>query len=1077
MAVRYLRIGLAGLLALCTGPALTASLPPIPSASRPRVDSLSPEQGRKLIVDDWIKQASATGTAVTTESDARGGCDGIKDGKYAFHTVEEPNPWWQVNLGRKVPIQRIVVYNRLDYAPGLHNADTLQILTSDDGRQWSLIHDNKGKHFGGVQGAPPLDVRFPEDQVAARFVRFQIPSRRNIYLHLDEVEIYGSDPAENLALHRAANQSSISQWSTAKPMQGPLVSYPVKAVIKSARKLAAHLSRQGVDCSQTLRDLDAVASAAAALPENPPGDEVRSLYLKTRWIVRELVFSNPLLDFNELLFVKRFTQETYPDICLNHMPWVSRPGGDLCVLSAPERGSLASLLRSGSSEKPRPQASLLVRSILNGALGPGHVHGMDLWWDGSRIVFGYARAATDQPPEGWMDRSRSYHLRRTVEPIHIYEVDTTGNNLRQLTFGEWSDLDPTYTPSGDIVFVSERCGTSLQCNEYDKDETSCNLYTMRPDGSGIRRLSVNKDGDYLPHTLDDGTIGYVRWEYHERSWAFIQSVWTIHPDGTFADAVFKQHFTNPWALEDTRSIPGSKKLVSIAAGHHTLAVGPIVVLDVSRGVNDPSGISIVTPQVKPTEGGMDGVVVSEGGTRDGSGLYSTPWALSEKFFLASYTYSNRETDAKGYGLYLVDVFGNKELIYRDPQISSFMPIPLRSRPLPPVLPELVELEKTATCILSDATFGSEELAGRARFLRIAEPIGWPYDNQLGGQRYGEKGPNLINWTPVRILGDLPLEADGSAHFEVPADTAVYFQLLDENRMELRRMRSFISFQPGEKRLCAGCHETRGVSPRPSVLPLAATRPPQALIAPPWGAKPVSFLRDIQPILDRNCVACHTGLKPSGGVDFSAGLTDWSGGTIPGYGFNRAFETINRSGLAAVAEPNIQDSSITPSMAYGAHRSKLMAAIDSKSHRERVSLTPDERLRLTMWIDANAPYHDRFVNKRAAQPAYDIAGDRHLAAEIKAVHARRCVECHKPQDISRVDWIDLRHPERSLFLHAPLGGETKAGRKCNPAVYPDTNDPDYKSLLDLVTKAAQEAWKKPRRDLQAIMKEAAFAEAR
>ena len=91
----------------------------------------------------------------------------------------------------------------------------------------------------------------------------------------------------------------------------------------------------------------------------------------------------------------------------------------------------------------------------------------------------------------------------------------------------------------------------------------------------------------------------------------------------------------------------------------------------------------------------------------------------------------------------------------------------------------------------------------------------------GGQRYGEKGPHLINWTPIRILGDVPVEQDGSAHFEVPADTAVYFQLLDENRMELRRMRSFISFQPGETRACAGCHETRGVVPRVSWHPAQA----------------------------------------------------------------------------------------------------------------------------------------------------------------------------------------------------------------------------------------------------------------
>jgi len=180
--------------------------------------------------------------------------------------------------------------------------------------------------------------------------------------------------------------------------------------------------------------------------------------------VRRLAFANPLLGFDRLLFVKRFTQEAYPDVCLNHMPWVSRPGGDLCILEG--------------LESPRE-----VRTLLNGALGPGHVHGMDLWWDADRVVFGYAKARTDQPPEGWLDRTTSYRLRRTEEPIHIFEIGIDGKGLRQLTRGEWSDLDPTYLPGGDIAFVSERCACSLQCNEFDKDETSCNLYVMRPDRS------------------------------------------------------------------------------------------------------------------------------------------------------------------------------------------------------------------------------------------------------------------------------------------------------------------------------------------------------------------------------------------------------------------------------------------------------------------------------------------------------------------------------------------------------------------------------------------------------------------
>src|ERR1035437_1413241 len=160
---------------------LTAGLAPVPSVSCPRDQALSGEALRLQIEDDWLKQASAiedgTAGAVTTETDARGGCDGIKDGKYAFHTGQQANPWWQVDLSEVVPLNRVVVFNRLDYAPGLHNADNLRILTSEDGKQWTLRHENKGKNFGGITGAPPLDVRFGDNEVRGRFVRLQIPSR------------------------------------------------------------------------------------------------------------------------------------------------------------------------------------------------------------------------------------------------------------------------------------------------------------------------------------------------------------------------------------------------------------------------------------------------------------------------------------------------------------------------------------------------------------------------------------------------------------------------------------------------------------------------------------------------------------------------------------------------------------------------------------------------------------------------------------------------------------------------------------------------------------------------------------
>jgi len=1018
-----------------------------------------------LIEADWLRQAEAwiePPKPAQTFEDARGAVDGIRDGKYGFHSGHQANPWWQVELGSEPkPISRIVVYNRLDYAPGLHNADDLVVLTSDDGKDWKLQYHNDGKFFGGVSMAEPLKIRFEGGGLSARYVRLMIPSERPVFFHLDEVEVYGpEDPKLNLALGRPVDQSSTSPWSTPKGRieKKHQPTYPIEYFLERGRRLSRDLQQMSVDTEAFSAQLRRLEQDFRRLGSEAGKDTRRRLYLEVRRAIRRAAFSNPLLDFEELLLVKRFTQETYPDVCLNHMPWVSRPGGDICVLTM-----------AGPDREPQ------VRNILRGRLGPGHVHGIDLSWGADRIVFGYARAASDQPPAGWKDRRTNYRLRRTVEPIHIFEVGADGTGLRQITDGQWSDLDPTYAPNGDIVFASERCGCSLQCNEYDKDETSCNLFSCRPDGSGIRWLSVSKDGDYLPHTLSDGTIGYTRWEYQERGWAHIQSIWVIRPDGTGADALFKQHFNDPWALEDVRSIPGpgTSRLSAVATGHHTLAVGPVVVVTPSVGMNNPAGIKIVTPGVKPPEGGMSGSTVDEGGVFDRGGFYTTVWPLSDKYFLACYSYSSAQTEPAGYGIYLIDSFGTKELVFRDESISCFSPIPLVARERPPILPELTDPNLAyATCAVSNVTYGADGIsAGRARYIRISQRLQWPYDNESGGHRYTEKAyPN--NWTPVKVIGTVPVESDGSAHFRVPADTPIYFQLLDRDHMELRRMRSFISFQPGEVRGCVGCHESREEAPRQDRIPLALGREPLDPIPPPWGERPISFLRDIQPILDRHCVGCHSGLSPAGGLDFYGGLTagpqrgPGHATYIAGYGANRAFETIIEHKLVSWSQVQ-GDARITQPLEFGSHKSRLVEVLQAGACGKRARLSRSQWLRLVTWIDGNAPYHDGFVNKRPQKPAYSLPADTELIREMSSIHKRRCSSCHEAPEISRADWVNILRPVESLFLTAPLDESAGGTGKCGKVTYRNRGDVDYQTVLKLVADAVDNAWRNPRRDLMAL----------
>jgi hypothetical protein len=171
-------------------------------------------------------------------------------------------------------------------------------------------------------------------------------------------------------------------------------------------------------------------------------------------------------------------------------------------------------------------------------------------------------------------------------------------------------------------------------------------------------------------------------------------------------------------------------------------------------------------------------------------------------------------------------------------------------------------------------------------------------------------------------------------------------------------------------------------------------------------------------------------------------------------------------LVSLANKN-DSAAITAPLAFGSHRSKLIGVLRDERHRKHVKLGKEDRLRLVTWIDLNAPYHDGFLNKRPATKPYDMPNDRELARKIAGVHGKRCAACHKAADVSRLDWIDIRRPGRSLFLATPLVKAAGGTGKCKGAVYKDRADADYKAVLQAVEAAVQRLWARPRRDVKAL----------
>ena len=200
------------------------------------------------------------------------------------------------------------------------------------------------------------------------------------------------------------------------------------------------------------------------------------------------------------------------------------------------------------------------------------------------------------------------------------------------------------------------------------------------------------------------------------------------------------------------------------------------------------------------------------------------------------------------------------------------------------------------------------------------------------------------FTLERVLGTVPVEADGSAFFEAPALRSLLFVALDEQDLAVKRMQSFTALEPGETLGCVGCHEHRTAAPslRAAALPLAARRGPSPIAAIAGVPDVPDFPRDVQPILDQHCLACHDYDRRDGGVILSGDH---------GPMFSHSYYTL-------IVWRQVRDGrnyarSNYPPRTLGSGGSPLMGKLDASHYQ--VSLSPRQRQTVRLWLDIGAPY--------------------------------------------------------------------------------------------------------------------------
>lgn len=731
---------------------------------------------------------------------------------------------------------------------------------------------------------------------------------------------------------------------------------PLDVVVRRSAALLAHIQR-----TLGAKGLTGEARQLAALKAQARTIDVadivarKAAFDRAVKLRRRIALSNPLLNFDKILFLKRHfmpnAEKTGNHMCDQYFGFHAIAGGGLFVLENPFSGNptVRNVLAGAVCENGRFKGRSLDAS--GGYLSP------ELSFDGKQILFSY----TDIP------EPRKRYTWTAENCYHIFKVNVDGSHLRQLTDGPWNDFDPAWLPNGDIVFISERRGGYGRC--HGRPVPSFTLHRMPADGGGIGGkkiacLSPHETNEWQPSIANDGKVLYTRWDYVDRGFNQAHHPWLTMPDGRDSRGLQGNFAANqgvrPHMEISCRAIPGSRKLVATAACHHGQAYGSLVLIDPDAEDDDAMGaVRRLTPEQRFPE--------SENRTHRDPANYAGPWPLSEHFFLVVYdpdSHSNAGTE-NNYGIYLVDAFGNKELLYRDETISCLDPIPLRPRPMPPVIPDEAGASRPTgqVCKETGGLPPKPPLAEVAVMDVYNARLPWPAGTRITALRIIQLLPKTTpyannprigygNQKSARaVLGTVPVEADGSAYFRMPVNRPVYFQALDANGLAVQSMRSATYVHPNEKLTCKGCHDRPTKSPPIAGNVLAMRRKPSKIVPEADGTNPFSFPRLVQPILDKHCIGCHDGKKTDSagrpkGPDLRAGDPT----KTPGHFYT---SYINLRKHAFYFDNAVYTTPRTIPGQFGAMASKLHQML-VKGHN-KVQLSPGEMRSITLWLDCNSDF--------------------------------------------------------------------------------------------------------------------------
>lgn len=618
-------------------------------------------------------------------------------------------------------------------------------------------------------------------------------------------------------------------------------------------------------------------------------------------------------------------------------------------------GGLALVLGLGMAStlsRAIPDYTLIIAQAPHGAAARSAPGGASAYsplpLEGGRIVALSPRGAVSVLTAGFVsagDPALSFDAKRMVfagkrsaaEKWNVWEMNVDGSNKRQLTADFGNCAEPRYVamssitpPDFDdkvrwIIFTSDGAGkVDAQGQGLSRAIYARNIDPIKGRGIVTWRTTYNLSSDFSPMVLSDGRVVFAshqpgRSGSLQGSYPLLATNW----DGTGV---------NLFLIAQEKAA-----LMTMAC---ELPDRTVVFVESSGDTRDGAGRLARISLKRPLHSSE---VISKG-----DGTYLNPRALPDGRLLVSY--SGKEENR---AIYLFDpakgMPGQK--VHQDRKWDNCLAAAVVERPEPQgLLSAVVDSEKTADlhCINvyeSDLPGSAGIKVGDVKSVRLVEGV--PASGEEGRRTMPPDASASSN-VHTRILGEVPVEPDGSFYVRIPGDTPFYVQLLDAAGMSLRTQRGWIWVRSGTSRQCLGCHENKELAPENRVTDALLEIRRHVLTGPASQRRMgADFRHSVMPLLQAKCLHCHQGAKGSAAPELSATATQFS---------NKAYESLVMppSGQGADARERY----VRPGSARTSPLLKLLAAPAGGAGRHPgVALDSSQLRTLFEWIDLGARWEN------------------------------------------------------------------------------------------------------------------------